>query len=144
MEARRCFTQAHRAQPGCSTALISAANMASKLGELSEAQAEYERALALPRLPEKSRLLCVKKLAELLTASAASEAAERAAADDRRRQGFVQDAEGFWTRVDGGSERAYSSLTAADEAGGARLATMAPAAAVIRACGALPARSRLS
>ena len=129
VEARRCFTQAHLAQPSSITALISAANMASKLGEASEAQAEYERALALPRLPEKSRLLCVKKLAEVLTASAASEAVEAAAADDRRRRGFVQDAEGFWTRVEG-FERAYSSLTAAAEAGGARVATGAPAAAV--------------
>ena len=127
VEARRCFTQAHLAQPSSITALISAANMASKLGEASEAQAEYERALALPRLPEKSRLLCVKKLAEVLTASAASEAAEAAAADDRRRRGFVQDAEGFWTRVEG-FERAYSSLTAAAEAGGARTAGAAAAA----------------
>ena len=113
LEARRSFLGAYEAQPSAFAALISAANMAFKLGESSCAQSEYERALALPGLPEKSRLLCVRKLAEVLAAAKESEVVEAAAAQERKKRGFVQDAEGFWTRA-AGLEREYQAFTPLD------------------------------
>ena len=52
LEARRNFLEAHGTQP-TAPSLISGANMAFKLGMCSEAQAEYERALALQRAKDR-------------------------------------------------------------------------------------------
>ena len=70
----------------CSACLLSAANMALRLGQRATAKGEYKTLLAIGTLPPEQRELATKKLAEIVAAEEATAPGPSSADPDALRE----------------------------------------------------------